>query len=48
VGTAIQAKWSRLNSRTNPALATTLENWRLATEAQDAEAKTPGTNHALG
>jgi hypothetical protein len=39
VGSAIQAKWSATELENTPALATTLENWRLATEAQDAEAK---------
>jgi hypothetical protein len=39
VGGAIQAKWSVAELEQTPALATTLENWRLATEAQDAEAR---------
>jgi hypothetical protein len=39
VGTAIQVKWSADELSQTPALAATLENWRLATEAQDAEAK---------
>jgi hypothetical protein len=39
VGSAIQAKWSAVELEHTPALATTLENWRLATEAQDAESK---------
>jgi hypothetical protein len=39
VGTAIQAKWTLAELEQTPALAATLENWRLATEAQDAEAK---------
>jgi hypothetical protein len=38
-GTAIQAKWTLAELEHTPALATTLENWRLATEAQDTEAK---------
>jgi hypothetical protein len=39
VGGAIQAKWSATELENTPALATTLENWRLATEAQDTEAR---------
>jgi hypothetical protein len=39
VGTAIQVKWSAEELINTPALAITLENWRLATEAQDTEAK---------
>jgi hypothetical protein len=39
VGGAIQAKWSTVELEHTPALAATLENWRLATEAQDTEAK---------
>jgi hypothetical protein len=39
VGAAIQAKWTPTELEQTPALATTLENWRLATEAQDEEAK---------
>jgi hypothetical protein len=39
VGTAIQVKWSTEELTQTPALAATLENWRLATEAQDTEAK---------
>jgi hypothetical protein len=39
VGRAIQAKWTPAKLERTPALATTLENWRLATEAQDTEAK---------
>jgi hypothetical protein len=38
-GAAIQAKWTPAELEHTPALATTLENWRLATEAQDTEAK---------
>jgi hypothetical protein len=38
VGNAIQAKWSSEELAATPALAATLNNWRLATEAQDAEA----------
>jgi hypothetical protein len=39
VGNAIQNKWSKEELAQTPTLATTLENWRLATEAQDAEAR---------
>jgi hypothetical protein len=39
VGTAIQTKWSAEELAQTPALATSLENWRMATEAQDNEAK---------
>jgi hypothetical protein len=39
VGTAIQGKWTAEELINTPALAATLENWRLATDAQDAEAK---------
>jgi hypothetical protein len=39
VGSAIQAKWSATELAQTPALATTLDNWRMATEAQDTEAK---------
>jgi hypothetical protein len=39
VGAAIQAKWTLAELEQMPTLATTLENWRLATEAQDVEAK---------
>jgi hypothetical protein len=39
VGGAIQAKWTPAELERTPTLATTLENWRLATEAQDTEAK---------
>jgi hypothetical protein len=39
MGAAIQAKWTPAELEQTPALAATLENWRLATEAQDAEAK---------
>jgi hypothetical protein len=39
MGAAIQAKWTPAELEQTPALGTTLENWRLATEAQDAEAK---------
>jgi hypothetical protein len=38
VGNAIQAKWSAEELAGTPTLAATLNNWRLATEAQDAEA----------
>jgi hypothetical protein len=38
-GAAIQAKWTAAELEHTPALATTLEKWRLATEAQDIEAK---------
>jgi hypothetical protein len=38
-GTAIQTKWTPAELEQTPALAATLENWRLATEAQDVEAK---------
>jgi hypothetical protein len=38
-GAAIQAKWTPTELEQTPALAATLDNWRLATEAQDAEAK---------
>jgi hypothetical protein len=39
LGGAIQTKWSAAELELTPALAATLENWRLSTEAQDAEAK---------
>jgi hypothetical protein len=39
LGGAIQTKWSAAELEHTPALATTLENWRLSTEAQDAEDK---------
>jgi hypothetical protein len=39
MGAAIQAKWTPAELEQMPVLGTTLENWRLATEAQDAEAK---------
>jgi hypothetical protein len=39
VGNVIQAKWSTEELADTPALGATLNNWRLATEAQDAEAK---------
>jgi hypothetical protein len=38
-GSAIQTKWSATELAQTPALATTLDNWRIATEAQDSEAK---------
>jgi hypothetical protein len=39
IGATIQAKWTPTELEQTQALATTLENWRLATEAQDTEAK---------
>jgi hypothetical protein len=38
-GGAIQVKWSAVELEHTPALAATLDNWRLATEAQDTEEK---------
>jgi hypothetical protein len=39
MGAAIQSKWTPAELEQTLVLATTLENWRLATEAQEAEAK---------
>jgi hypothetical protein len=37
MGAVLQAKWTLAELEQTPALSTTLDNWRLATEAQDTE-----------